>query len=428
MGLLTPSAVASTTIGSDLANPAGSNANCTGEVNYLQKTIPGRTLFAPSSGVITQWRVRDSGGPLKLRVVHNVSGEKYLFLRTSEVQSGSGPGSGVQSFPTRLAISAGDGIAIDCTANGGIGFRGNLGSSYTYDSFFPSPPDDTSATGGAATGNEFLYNATIEADADGDVFGDETQDFCNGDASTQGPCRPGSEDFGSQTVGTQGAERTIALTNTSPNTGLPISSISASGDFVVTSNGCDSVLAAAASCAVGVAFAPTATGPGTGTLSIADSANGSPHTVALSGTGVAVFPVPLAAPQISAARLSPSVFPAADRGASLAARRHRRTGTDIRYRDSQAATTRFAVLQPTAGHRLGRRCLAGSPRPGQRRCTRYVLKGSFRHRDRAGSVKVHFTGRVRGRKLAPGRYRLTLTPTASGLPGRTVVLGFRIIP
>jgi hypothetical protein len=41
---------------------------------------------------------------------------------------------------------------------------------------------------------------------------------------------------------------------------------------------------------------------------------------------------------------------------------------------------------------------------------------------------VRFTGRVRGRKLAPGRYQLTLTPNAGGKAGRTVTLSFRIVP
>jgi hypothetical protein len=56
-----------------------------------------------------------------------------------------------------------------------------------------------------------------------------------------------------------------------------------------------------------------------------------------------------------------------------------------------------------------------------------VSLGSFTHRDRAGNVKVHFTGRIRGRKLTPGRYLLVLTPTANGQTGRAVNLSFRII-
>jgi hypothetical protein len=136
------------------------------------------------------------------------------------------------------------------------------------------------------------------------------------------------------------------------------------------------------------------------------------------------------APVISSVHLSSSVFRGADRGASLTARRkkkERKTGTNVRYSESQAATTTFTVLTPTVGHRKGRRCLAGRPSSRQRRCTRLQSLGSFAHRDRAGSVKVHFTGRVRGRKLPPGRYLLALTPRANGKTGRTAQLSFRII-
>jgi hypothetical protein len=181
-------ALGSTTIGSDLLNAAPNNANCTGEVDYLQTAIPGRTLLAPTPGVITQWGVRDSGGPLALRVVHQVSGETYTFIRSSSVQSGSGAGSGVQTFATRLVVAAGDGIAIDCTASSGIGFRSGLGGTYTYDSFFPAPADGTSPLGSAASGTEFMFNASIEPDADNDGFGDETQDQCPTDPTTQGAC------------------------------------------------------------------------------------------------------------------------------------------------------------------------------------------------------------------------------------------------
>jgi hypothetical protein len=137
------------------------------------------------------------------------------------------------------------------------------------------------------------------------------------------------------------------------------------------------------------------------------------------------IPTPLPkAPVVSSARLFPTSFVAAARGASLT--RARPTGTTISYRDSQNATTTFAILRPTPGHRSGRRCLAGRPRRGQRRCTLLLTKGSFTHRDRAGAVRVHFSGRARGRKLARGSYLVTLTPRASGMTGRSVRLSFRI--
>jgi hypothetical protein len=132
------------------------------------------------------------------------------------------------------------------------------------------------------------------------------------------------------------------------------------------------------------------------------------------------------APFISNARLSPATFRAASRGASLV--RKVKTGTTISYRDSQAATTTFVVLKPVAGHKRGRRCVAGRKRRHQRACTRYVSVGSFKHADTAGNVTVHFTGRVKGKALKPGSYKLALTASANGKTSRTVTLSFRIVP
>jgi hypothetical protein len=56
-----------------------------------------------------------------------------------------------------------------------------------------------------------------------------------------------------------------------------------------------------------------------------------------------------------------------------------------------------------------------------------VSLGSFSHADQASNVTVHFTGRMRGRKLKPERYLLALTPRANGKTGPTVQRAFRII-
>jgi DNA-binding beta-propeller fold protein YncE len=136
----------------------------------------------------------------------------------------------------------------------------------------------------------------------------------------------------------------------------------------------------------------------------------------------------LSPPMISSASLSSSAFRAANKGASLTAvNKKNKTGTDIRYRDSQAASTTFSVLKRTVGHKKGFVCLAGAPRKNQKPCTRFVSVGSFTHQDGAGNVAVHFTGRVGGKKLALGSYRLDLTPNAGGATGRTVSKAFRII-
>ena len=107
----------------------------------------------------------------------------------------------------------------------------------------------------------------------------------------------------------------------------------------------------------------------------------------------------------------------------------RKTGAVISYRDTLAATTTFTVARALPGRKSGRRCLKPTTRSRHgKRCTRFVrVRGSFSHRDSVGANRVGFTGRLRGRALAPGSYRLSATPRASGKTGHAVAAGFRII-
>ncbi|MDE1176708.1 MAG: choice-of-anchor D domain-containing protein [Edaphobacter sp.] len=88
-------------------------------------------------------------------------------------------------------------------------------------------------------------------------------------------------------VGLASAPSVVTLVN---NGGQPltISSIAVSGDFSIVpgSNSCTATLAVGSSCAMQVAFTPTATGGRTGTISVASSAVNSPQTLPLTGTGV----------------------------------------------------------------------------------------------------------------------------------------------
>ena len=84
-----------------------------------------------------------------------------------------------------------------------------------------------------------------------------------------------------------------------------------------------------------------------------------------------------------------------------------KTGATVSYDDTVAATTTFTVQRRAAGRLKGKSCVKATKRNrSHKRCTRLVKGGHFSHGDRAGSNRFHFTGRVRGRKLLPGRYVL----------------------
>ena len=102
--------------------------------------------------------------------------------------------------------------------------------------------------------------------------------------------------FARTVVGQSSATKTETITNKG-STAMTFTSISIigtnPGDFVIVSNTCGSTLAAAANCAVGVQFKPTAINARKATLSIADNGGGSPQNVPLSGTGTILAISPL---------------------------------------------------------------------------------------------------------------------------------------
>jgi hypothetical protein len=99
---------------------------------------------------------------------------------------------------------------------------------------------------------------------------------------------PANVTFPSQPTGTVSGTQPVTLTNTG-NAALTIASITASGDFTQTNN-CGTSVAVGRSCTISVVFTPTGSGTRSGTLSISDSAPGSPQMVTLSGTGGAAGP------------------------------------------------------------------------------------------------------------------------------------------
>jgi hypothetical protein len=95
---------------------------------------------------------------------------------------------------------------------------------------------------------------------------------------------PASADYGNQKVGTTSAPKTFTLAN-NQNAMLSNIMISTSGNFAVSATTCSTTLAAYKSCTISVTFTPKATGTRTGSLIVSDSANNSPQTSSLSGTG-----------------------------------------------------------------------------------------------------------------------------------------------
>ena len=96
---------------------------------------------------------------------------------------------------------------------------------------------------------------------------------------------PSSLQFPPQSVGSTSPAQTILLRNMGSG-GLSISSEAITGDFAETDD-CGATVAPASYCTVNVTFTPTASGTRTGAFTVSDDAEGSPHSVALTGSGAA---------------------------------------------------------------------------------------------------------------------------------------------
>jgi len=105
--------------------------------------------------------------------------------------------------------------------------------------------------------------------------------------------------FGVQPLATPSSPAAAFLLN-SGGAFMAINSVTTSGansgDFSVNQAACPSPVAPAGNCLLSVTFTPTAPGPRKSSISVADSAFGSPHTVVLTGVG-------------TAASLSPTTLP-----------------------------------------------------------------------------------------------------------------------
>jgi hypothetical protein len=219
--------------------------------------------------------------------------------------------------------------------------------------------------------------------------------------------------FPGQPVGTTSVAQSVLLRNNGPAT-VSISADALSGpgasEFEETADSCKgATLIAGASCAIAFVFMPHTAGLVSATLTVTSSAAQPLPSFALSGTGVPPGSAPTAgtaiAPSLSSLTLSASSFRAASSGAS-AVNASQPAGTFIIYSDTQLAITTFVVERRVGG--------------------RYHALGSFTHVDAAGTNALRFSGRLDGRALAVGGYRLSASAQSAGGTSATRSVTFKI--
>jgi Tol biopolymer transport system component len=134
------------------------------------------------------------------------------------------------------------------------------------------------------------------------------------------------------------------------------------------------------------------------------------------------------APVVSGVSLSPRRFLAGKR-VKKRTRTRPAIGARLRFLLSEAATVTVRIDRLLPGRRLAQRCVRPKRAPRGRTCTRAVRRGALKRAGTAGANRIDVTGTLRGRRLAPGRYRLTVkAKDAAGNVSSRVRVKFRVLP
>jgi hypothetical protein len=193
--LVAPSgAFAAITVGQTFVPDPGSDF-CLGVAE--QDIVPtgrasGPSYAVPSAGVLTSWSFQSPDGGsftvINMRVFRPTpTAHQYTVVADGSSLQTIQSGSGLNTFPTQIPVTAGDFVGIRSTAGDCAGATANGADTYDFHFGAAFAVGDTA---GLAPSSGLIWDiaARLEADADHDGFGDETQDQCPTNAATQGPC------------------------------------------------------------------------------------------------------------------------------------------------------------------------------------------------------------------------------------------------
>jgi hypothetical protein len=162
-----------------------------GSTSYIAQTATGGApgYAVPSGyGVITSWSFQGESTPGTGKfLVWRPTGtpNQYILLHKSPPEAfiaGT-----VRTFLVRFPVMPNDvlGMVADQSC---LLFNGFMGDVARYGVLGTEPAEGSPQTLGGMIPERILVSAKVEADADHDNFGDETQDQCPTNAATTGPC------------------------------------------------------------------------------------------------------------------------------------------------------------------------------------------------------------------------------------------------
>jgi hypothetical protein len=197
---------------------------CPMSATMVQATSDGNIYAAPSAGVITSWahHAGPTPPPLRFKVVRPLGGNTFALVGESVLSPQTALV--LNEFPVRIPVQSGDTIGLYLGGSGYTFYNCVSSTGSPADLFYYTigevPSGSTAYTAGTGPQYRIDVSAQFEPDADGDGFGDETQDRCPSDAAVLGACPPrdpstsstGDDDPPETTI-TKGAPNTTDKTN-----------------------------------------------------------------------------------------------------------------------------------------------------------------------------------------------------------------------
>lgn len=177
-----------------------------------------------SAGVLTSWSFMSGADntTLTMRVFRPaaVAGSYTVVADAGPLQT-LPASSGLHTFPTRIPVHSGDIIGIHSTV--GTCATGTSDAADTF-AFRFGTITPVGATAAYTTSSGFIWDiaASLEPDADGDGFGDATQDACPQAATTQSAC-PAPDTIVTKKPAKRGFKRHVKIKFTSTVAGSTFS-------------------------------------------------------------------------------------------------------------------------------------------------------------------------------------------------------------
>ena len=185
---------------------------CFADRTNLQTASPGGKYTVPSAGVITAWSFQADASPpqLEFKVARPVGGNSFTILGESTLKAPT-PNTLNTYTDVRIPVQPGDVIGL-YTATSGNCNRQVVSGGYSYHYVVGDVAAGTTQPFNASSGYQHDISARLEPDADNDGFGDETQDRCPTDPTTQAGCPTPCQ--GTTVASTNGTEGNDTLVGT----------------------------------------------------------------------------------------------------------------------------------------------------------------------------------------------------------------------